>query len=199
MGIVRCRCNCQEQLSKRLNYHWPLSPVNKSGTSIALPRSEDSLVSRLSLGWYNGTAGCCLVNGARSFNVANEVRCRCKHCGRELKPSHTGKCPYCGESGKECIRIETETVGVKDSVERAHETHMSPESWEILILLISLVLGAANSPILILMSQWYRFLVSIAATIILLLLMLRLRKSYRFITLCNNLVRSASGKRKFRS
>jgi len=31
-----------------------------------------------------------------------EVKCYCRNCGVELTPSHTGPCPKCGKSGKDC-------------------------------------------------------------------------------------------------
>jgi uncharacterized membrane protein len=43
------------------------------------------------------------------------VRCWCQHCGRELALSHTGKCPYCGETGKRCEAIATAILGLKVS------------------------------------------------------------------------------------
>ena len=29
-----------------------------------------------------------------------DVKCWCQHCKKELHPSHTGPCPYCGKRGK---------------------------------------------------------------------------------------------------
>ena len=43
------------------------------------------------------------------------VRCWCQHCDRELEPSHTGKCPYCGETGKRCEATATAILGLKVS------------------------------------------------------------------------------------
>ena len=31
-----------------------------------------------------------------------EVHCWCRHCKKELPPSHTGPCPHCGKTGKDC-------------------------------------------------------------------------------------------------
>jgi len=31
-----------------------------------------------------------------------EVQCWCRHCKLELPPDHTGPCPRCGKSGKDC-------------------------------------------------------------------------------------------------
>jgi len=76
------------------------------------------------------------------------------------------------------------------------ETHMSSQSWSILNLLTGLVVGAADILILNLISQWYRYPVVLAVTISIVLLMLKLRRSYRFITLCQYLERTASGRHK---
>jgi hypothetical protein len=35
--------------------------------------------------------------------MSNNVQCRCKNCGVELKPDHTGVCPHCGGTGKACV------------------------------------------------------------------------------------------------
>ena len=43
----------------------------------------------------------------------NGVKCYCRNCGIELPPSHTGPCPYCGKTGKECKASAHVTVGVK--------------------------------------------------------------------------------------
>ena len=44
--------------------------------------------------------------------MADGVRCWCQHCSRELEPSHTGECPYCGKSGKRCEATALVGVGV---------------------------------------------------------------------------------------
>jgi len=50
----------------------------------------------------------------------NEVKCWCKHCGIELSPSHTGPCPKCGKSGKDC-KVTTTTNLVISSNLRARK------------------------------------------------------------------------------
>jgi predicted RNA-binding Zn-ribbon protein involved in translation (DUF1610 family) len=47
--------------------------------------------------------------------MTNEVKCWCQHCGQELEPSHTGKCPYCGETGKRCEATASLAIGLKVS------------------------------------------------------------------------------------
>ena len=46
----------------------------------------------------------------------NEVKCWCKHCGIELPPSHTGSCPKCGKTGKDCKVTATTTIGISGSL-----------------------------------------------------------------------------------
>ena len=48
--------------------------------------------------------------------MTSGVRCWCQHCDRELEPGHTGKCPYCGETGKRCEAIVSVAIGLKVSV-----------------------------------------------------------------------------------
>jgi len=51
----------------------------------------------------------------RQIEMANELRCWCQQCGRELEPSHTGKCPYCGKTGKNCEVTASVAIGLKVS------------------------------------------------------------------------------------
>lgn len=32
----------------------------------------------------------------------NTLKCWCRYCKKELEPSHTGPCPNCGKTGKDC-------------------------------------------------------------------------------------------------
>jgi hypothetical protein len=45
-----------------------------------------------------------------------EVQCWCRHCKKELPPSHTGPCPHCGKTGKDCKVTATATVGISGSL-----------------------------------------------------------------------------------
>lgn len=130
--------------------------------------------------------------------MADGVKCWCQHCERELEPSHTGPCPYCGKSGKRCVAIAAETIGIKGDAEAVHTRHMTPQSWSILLFLTGLAVTAVNMITFGLISQWYRFPVSLALSISIVLLMLKLRRSYRFMGLCNYLDRTASGRRRFK-
>ena len=35
--------------------------------------------------------------------MSDNMQCRCKNCGIELEPSHTGTCPNCGGTGKAIV------------------------------------------------------------------------------------------------
>jgi len=48
--------------------------------------------------------------------MAAEVRCWCQHCKKELPPSHTGPCPYCGKTGKDCKVTAIAAVGISGRV-----------------------------------------------------------------------------------
>jgi len=48
--------------------------------------------------------------------MTNEVMCHCRNCRQQLEPRHTGKCPNCGQTGKDCVAIVRATVGLKVSV-----------------------------------------------------------------------------------
>jgi hypothetical protein len=48
--------------------------------------------------------------------MSSEVKCWCRHCKRELPPSHTGPCPYCGKKGKDCKVTAKATVGISASL-----------------------------------------------------------------------------------
>jgi len=130
--------------------------------------------------------------------VADGGKWWCQHCKRELGASHTGPCPYCGESGKEGEEIATVTIGVRVGAEAVHETHLSVLGWSILFLLIGLVAGAAIAIGLTVANQWYDYLATVAVTTILVVLIYRLKQSYRFIRWCQDQERTASGKRRFK-
>ena len=57
-----------------------------------------------------------------------EVQCWCQHCKKELPPSHTGPCPHCGKTGKDCKVTATVAVGIKASVSATHKPKWSSES-----------------------------------------------------------------------
>ena len=53
--------------------------------------------------------------------MENAVKCWCKYCGRELEPSHTGTCPFCGHTGKDCAASATVSIGVTTPSAKARQ------------------------------------------------------------------------------
>ncbi len=70
-----------------------------------------------------------------------KVRCWCQHCQKELPPSHTGPCPHCGKTGKNCKVEMRATVGIKSTLSAIHEAHFSDRSFNILSILLTLFFG----------------------------------------------------------
>ena len=53
---------------------------------------------------------------------------KCKHCGTELPPSHTGPCPKCGKTGK-LIEVSAHAAGRGEvSASLTHKPKWSSES-----------------------------------------------------------------------
>jgi len=48
--------------------------------------------------------------------MSDEVKCWCRHCGIEVSHSHTGPCPECGKSGKDCKVSLSSTIGIRSSI-----------------------------------------------------------------------------------
>jgi len=48
--------------------------------------------------------------------MTNGLRCWCQHCHKELPPSHTGPCPHCGKTGKDCKVTLWTTIGLVASI-----------------------------------------------------------------------------------
>ncbi|MBN2463106.1 MAG: hypothetical protein JXB43_05840 [Dehalococcoidia bacterium] len=69
-----------------------------------------------------------------------EVQCWCQHCKEELPPSHTGPCPHCGKTGKDCKVTATATVGVKASVSGTHKPKWSSESLALFFGILAILL-----------------------------------------------------------
>ncbi len=70
-----------------------------------------------------------------------KVRCWCQHCQKELPPSHTGPCPHCGKTGKNCKVEMRANVGIKSTLSAVHEAHFSDRSFNILSILLTLFFG----------------------------------------------------------
>ncbi len=60
--------------------------------------------------------------------MSNEVKCWCRHCRKELDPSHTGPYPYCGKTGKDCKATFKDTVAIKASASATHKPQPSGKS-----------------------------------------------------------------------
>lgn len=81
--------------------------------------------------------------GGGVINVAptNERGCWCRHCGKELDPGHTGPCPYCGKTGKDCKESALARVGLKASASATHKPQPSSKSITILGILVAIFLA----------------------------------------------------------
>jgi len=83
--------------------------------------------------------------------MTDEVRCWCQHCGEELEPGHTGVCPKCGKTGKECKVTASCIIGVKDSVAAKHKPKWSSESLALFSAFLAIFLAIVCPGILILL------------------------------------------------
>lgn len=82
--------------------------------------------------------------------MTTEVKCWCRHCGKELEPSHTGKCPYCGKTGKDCKVTIHATVGIKASVSATRtrvffEWHKKEINAVIVGIVVDTILAAGST------------------------------------------------------
>jgi hypothetical protein len=48
--------------------------------------------------------------------MSGEEKCWCRHCKKELPPSHKGPCPYCGKIGKDCKVTTTTTLVISSNL-----------------------------------------------------------------------------------
>ena len=80
-----------------------------------------------------------------------EVQCWCQHCKKELPPSHTGPCPHCGKTGKNCKATATAVVGLKASASATHKPKWSGESLTLFSVLLAIFLAVVTSGILMLL------------------------------------------------
>lgn len=51
----------------------------------------------------------------------NSIKCWCRHCKTELEPSHTGPCPSCGKTGKDCRVVVKTTIGIRTGITARHK------------------------------------------------------------------------------
>ncbi len=80
-----------------------------------------------------------------------EVKCWCQHCKKELPPSHTGPCPYCGKTGKDCKVTATAVVGIKASASATHKPKWSSKSLALFFGFLAIFLGVVIPGILMLL------------------------------------------------
>ena len=80
-----------------------------------------------------------------------EVQCWCQHCKKELPPSHTGPCPHCGKTGKDCKVTATAAVGIKASMNATHKPKWSSESLALFFGFLAIFLAVVIPGILMLL------------------------------------------------
>ena len=80
-----------------------------------------------------------------------EVQCWCQHCKKELPPSHTGPCPHCGKTGKDCKATATAAVGIKASASATHKPKWSSESLALFFGFLAIFLAVVIPGILMLL------------------------------------------------
>ena len=83
--------------------------------------------------------------------MTGEVKCWCQHCKKELPPSHTGPCPHCGKTGKDCKVRATAVVGIKASVSATHKPKWSSESLALFFGFLAIFLAVVIPGILMLL------------------------------------------------
>ena len=76
---------------------------------------------------------------------------KCRHCGTELPPTHTGPCPKCGKIGK-VIEASGHIVGRgKLSAKPTHKPQWSSESLALLFGFLAILLAIVVPGILMLL------------------------------------------------
>ena len=73
--------------------------------------------------------------------MENETKCWCRNCGIELPPSHTGPCPECGKSGKDCKVTASAVVGMKASLSGKYKPKWSSESLALFFGIVAIFLA----------------------------------------------------------
>ena len=91
--------------------------------------------------------------------MTNELKCWCQHCKKELSPSHTGPCPHCGKTGKDCKATATVPLGLKASVSTTHKPEWNGKSLAFLSLIVAIFLAVVCPGILLLSPfvLWFNF------------------------------------------
>ena len=91
--------------------------------------------------------------------MANEVKCWCQHCKKELPPSHTGPCPHCGKTGKDYKVTLRDKIGIAASL-IAQKTHKYTKKHPLFIG-ISVVFTIISLSVGYLLGAWAGLLIGI--------------------------------------
>jgi hypothetical protein len=83
--------------------------------------------------------------------MTTKVQCWCQHCKGELPPSHTGPCPHCGKTGKDCEATPTDTVDIEASMSETHKPKWSSESLALFFGILAVLLAVFVPGILMLL------------------------------------------------
>ena len=83
--------------------------------------------------------------------MTDELKCWCRHCGAELLPNHTGPCPHCGKTGKNCKATATANLGIKVSASAIHKPKWSSESLALFFGFLAIFLAVVIPGILMLL------------------------------------------------
>lgn len=84
----------------------------------------------------------------------NMVRAKCKHCGEELQPDHTGPCPKCGKTGKNVVASSSVAIGIKASASATHSIQPSAKSTTLFGILVAIVM-AVVCPIILMVPPFH--------------------------------------------
>lgn len=112
---------------------------------------------------------------------------KCKHCGTELPPSHTGPCPRCGKIGKLIEVSAHATARGKVSVSLTHKPKWSGESLALFSGFAAIFLAIVVPGILMLLP--FSLGINYAILIVFLLIVMRIFwwQRYRVLMLIRRL------------
>lgn len=126
-----------------------------------------------------------------------EVQCWCRHCRNELPPSHTGPCPHCGKTGKDCKVTTTASVGIKASVSGTHKPKWSSESLALFFGILAIVLALVVPGVLMLLPFSPSLDYCILVGLLLVMGFFFWWQRYRVLTLIRRVEDRFGGERKF--
>ncbi len=101
--------------------------------------------------------------------MTNETKCWCQHCKKELPPSHTGPCPHCGKTGKDCkVPTGGGVVGIKGSLSVTHKPKWSSESLALFFGFLAIFLAVVIPGILLLFPfvLWFNFAILVGFLVV---------------------------------